>query len=247
MKYIIILTLFFLQVFAEDAKQKVAIGAGPYIQTQPYTNADDIVIPSPVIFFDNGIAYVRWTRAGIYFLGQKQEKYAWGFSLTAQPRPYGYKPSDSKDLQGMEERKNTWEGGIAFSTQIDKTNFEIMALTDLLNRYDSWLIKAELGYEFTLGDFSFYPSFIAIYQSSEFINYYYGVKQSEATIRDAYFPHADMQYGAQSYISYPFTDALSLLINIRADKLSDEAKDSPLVNDDFIYSGLLSLIYTFEY
>ncbi|MDA3909426.1 MAG: MipA/OmpV family protein, partial [Sulfurimonas sp.] len=82
MKYILIFLLIFSALEAEDKKQKVTIGAGPYIQTQPYKNVDDIVLSSPVIFFDNGVAYVRWTRAGLYFLGDKQKDYSWGFSLT---------------------------------------------------------------------------------------------------------------------------------------------------------------------
>ncbi len=248
MKYFFLIFLIFFQLLAEENKQKITLGAGPYIQTQPYTHVNNLILASPVVFFDNGVAYIRWTRGGFYFLGEKKDDYAWGFSLTAEPRPYGYKSTDAIELSGMQERKNTWEGGLAFSAQLDKTSFEIMALTDLLNSSDAWIIQAELGYELKVNNFSFYPSFIAIYQSLEFLNYYYGVTQSEATlVRSAYFPHADIQYGVQTYIKYPFTDTLSTLINIRADKLANEAKNSPLVNDSTIYSGLLSLIYTFEY
>ncbi len=248
MRYILILLLVFLSLNAEDKKQKITIGIGPYIQTQPYKGVDDIVLPSPVIFFDNGILYIRWTRAGVYFLGEKNDDYSWGFSLSVQPRPYGYVSKDSTTLEGMSERKNTWEGGLAFSTQIDDAYLEIMILTDLLHKRDSWIAKAELGYEFKLGDFSFYPSILFIYQSSEFINYYYGVKEEEKTsFRAAYTPGSGVDFAAQTYINYPLTKNLATLINIRADLLSSKVTDSPIVDDKYIYSGLLSLIYTFEY
>ncbi|WP_372998930.1 MipA/OmpV family protein [Sulfurimonas sp.] len=245
MKYILIFILIFSSLQAEEKKQKVTIGAGPYIQTQPYKNVDDIVIPSPVIFFDNGIAYVRWSRAGLYFFGDKQEDYAWGFSLTIQPRLYGYKASD---IQGMDERKTTWEGGLAFSAKTGKAYIEIMALTDMLDRYESFIVKTEAGYDFEFANFSLYPSLILIYQSSDFLNYYYGVKKSEELgSRKEYIPNDGLQIGAQTYIKYPFTEKFSALINLRVDKISKEATQSPIVNDDYIYSGLLSLIYTFEY
>ena len=245
MRFILILLFIFSILDAQEEKQNITIGAGPYIQTQPYKNVDDIVLPSPVIFFDNGIAYVRWTRAGVYFYGDKKEDYSWGFSLTLQPRIYGYK---SSDIPGMDERKTSWEGGLAFSAKSDKTYIEIMALTDILDRHESWIVKTEVGHDFEFANFSLYPSLILIYQSSNFLNYYYGVKKSEELgARKEYIPNDGLQIGAQTYIKYPFSKKLSALINLRVDKLSKEATNSPIVNDDYIYSGLLSLIYTFQY
>lgn len=249
MKYLLILFLICVGVQAEDKKQKITIGAGPYIQTQPYKGADEIVLPSPVIFFDNSIVYIRWSRAGVYFLGDTKEDYAWGFSLTTQPRTYGYKSSDSDTLSGMDEKKNTWEAGLAFSAKTKKAYIEIMFLNDILNTHNSLIIKTEIGYDFKVGDFLLYPSLIIGYQSAEFLDYYYGVSDEEAitSSHNEYSPHAGVQFGVQTYIKYPFTNSLAALINIRADKLPNEATSSPIVNDDYIYSGLVSLIYTFEY
>ena len=245
MKYLLLIFLLVFSLFAEDKKEKITVGVGPYVQTQPYKNVDDLLIISPVIFFDNGIFYVRWSRAGLYFYGEKTENLSWGFSLTLQPRPYGY---DSSDIQGMKERKNTWEAGLAFSAQIDKAYIETMLLTDMLNRYDSWIFKTEVGYDFKVQDLSFYPSLILIYQSSSFNNYYYGVRVDEATRdRETYIAQSGLQIGLQTYINYPLTKELSILTNLRVDKLPQEAINSPIVNKNYIYSGLLSLIYTFEY
>ena len=124
-----------------------------------------------------------------------------------------------------------------------------MFLNDILNTHNSWMIKTEIGYDFKVGDFLLYPSLIIGYQSAEFLDYYYGVSEEEAitSSHNKYSPHAGVQLGIQTYIKYPFTNSLAALINIRADKLPDEATSSPLVNDDYIYSGLVSLIYTFEY
>ena len=248
MRFIFLFIVIFSYMYAKDT-QKVTIGLGPYIQSQPYYGVDDIVVPSPVIFFDNGIFYVRWSRAGLYFLGEKGDKISWGFSLTAQPRPFGYKPSDSSTLTGMEERKSTFEGGLAFSASYEKEKYiEIMLLTDLFERHDAWLLKTEIGDTYKFGKASFYPSLIIMYQSQQFLDYYYGVKTSEATpTRKAYSASSGFEVGIQTYISYPLTDNFSLLTNLRYDRISSSAYDSPIVKDNYIYSGLFSVIYTFEY
>ncbi|MBL1245039.1 MAG: MipA/OmpV family protein [Sulfurimonas sp.] len=249
MKYIV-LALLTLSLYAAETqiKQKITIGLGPYVQTQPYKGVNPLLVPSPVIFFDNGLFYMRWSRAGMYFLGDKSEDFSWGLSLTAQPRTYGYKAEDSEYLKGMDQRETTFEGGIAFSASYNDTYIETMLLTDMLVRYESWLFKTEIGDEFVLGDFTFYPSIIVIYESDEFVNYYYGVKEHEAKADRAQFtPGAGWQLGAQTYIDYSFTDKLSGLVNLRVDRLPSSALNSPLIESDYIYSGLVSLIYSFEY
>ncbi len=244
MKHIIILLLLVFTINAQEQKQKVTIGIGPYFQTQPYRDVDNFILASPVIFFDNSLIYIRWSRGGIYFLGGKEDNYAWGFSLTAQPRVYGYNASA---IEGMSERKNTWEGGLAFSAKIDKIYIEIMALTDILDKYDSFIVKTEIGYDLEFANLSLYPSLIFIYQSSDFLNYYYGVREDEkSATREKYIPNNGLQIGLQSYLKYPLTDNLSTLLNFRIDRLSKEATHSPIVEDNFIYSGLVSIIYTFE-
>ena len=247
MRYIIIFCLIFgtLQAKEKLKEETVTIGAGLYLQTQPYADVKPLLLPSPIIFFDNGIVYMRWTRVGLYFLGEKKEDYAWAFSLTAMPRTYGYA---SDDIISMKERKSSWEGGLSFAGKIDKSYIEIMLLTDILHKKDSFVVKTDIGYDFKVGKVAFYPSFNITYQSKSFINYYYGVTQEEATqCRREYLPNAGFQIGVQTYIKYPLTENLSTLLNLKIDELSEEAVTSPIVDNEYIYSSLLSLIYTFKF
>lgn len=248
MRYILILVVFFLQINAQETKQSVTIGLGPYIQTQPYKDVNPIFVPSPVIFFDNSLFYIRWSRFGMYFLGNKGEDFSWGLSLSAQPRTYGYESEDSETVRGMDKRENSLEGGLAFSAAYHDSYIEVMLLTDVLNRYDSWIVKTEIGDKYTLGNFKFFPSLIFVYQSDDFVNYYYGVKDTEVTAtRPQYTATAGLQLGAQTFIKYPITENLATLINLRADLIPPSARNSPIVDSSYIYSGLVSLIYTFEY
>ena len=254
MRYIFILFLLLASVVSAQTKQKITLGFGPYVQSEPYKGADNLLLPSPVIFYDNGVVYARWSRFGLYFLGEKQKDYAWGFSLTAQPRTLGYKASDSAYLHGMDERKSTFEGGLAFSASYQNSKYiEIMLLADMLGTYNSWVSRVEIGDTYKAGKFTFYPSIVLLYQSQKFIEYYYGVKSTEVDTsigRSQYSGNAisgGLEVGAQTYIKYPFTDKLSALINVRYDRIPKSAKNSPLTDKNYIYSGLVSLIYTFEY
>jgi len=242
MKILFLICLYVLSIYA---KQNIVAGGGAYMQTQPYKNVDAKIVPSPVIFYEYKNLYVRWTRVGAYVFGKKSNDISWGVSLTAQPRIYGY---ESSDIKGMGNRKSTIESGIAYSISKNKTSFELLYLTDILDTQKRWVINSKLNYEFKVGKLNFYPSLLLSYQSSAFTNYYYGVKQSETTpTREYYNPNAGLQIGVQTYINYPLTNKLSAFFNLRIDMLSNQAKDSPLVEDNYIYSGLASLIYKFEF
>ena len=54
MKYIITLIILFTSLLFAGEKQKITIGAGAYVQSQPYANVNTIVLPSPVIFLIMG-------------------------------------------------------------------------------------------------------------------------------------------------------------------------------------------------
>jgi outer membrane protein len=81
MKYVILSALICLNVMANDAKQNVTVGFGPYLQSEPYKDTKNLLLPSPVIFFDNALFYVRWSRFGMYFLGEKKKRLCLGFFI----------------------------------------------------------------------------------------------------------------------------------------------------------------------
>lgn len=246
MRVLLLVLLFILPLMAEEKPTPLYIGAGAYIQTQPYRGADATLQPTPVIFFDNHLFYVRWTRVGMYILGDSSEDFSWGISLTAQPRPFGYKSSESKTLSGM-SRDSSYEAGTALDIIYQDTFFNVVFFQDIYNKSNSYIARAEIGQHIAIDDFDFYPSVMAIYHADKFNDYYYGVKQSEATVsRSAYIPSSSVDLSFQTYIKYTFTKEWSALLNFRADYLDKEEQNSPIVSDKYMFSGLISLMYRFE-
>lgn len=227
----------------------VYLGAGGYYQSQPYKNVDALKLPSPLLFFDNGYVYARWVRFGAYFIGQEGENFSWGFSLTIQPRTLGYKSTDTPLLAGMQERESSWEAGIAYSMKFNKVGyFELLALQDILQNSYGKLYRAEIGKKIKYGRFTLVPSLLAIYFDKQFNNYYYGVTQQEANSvlnRPAYEANGGMNYAAQLFINYDITDNWHLLANARYDHLAKTISQSPITSENYIFSGMLSAMYSF--
>ncbi|MBU0631612.1 MipA/OmpV family protein [bacterium] len=246
MRSLLLVFILIFPLFAEDKPTPLYVGAGAYIQTQPYTGADATVQATPVIFFDNHLFYVRWTRVGMYILGDSSDDLTWGVSLTAQPRPFGYKSSDSKTLNGM-NRDTSYEAGAALDIIYQDTFFNVVFFQDIYNKSNSYIARAEIGQHIAIDDFDFYPSVMAIYHADKFNDYYYGVKQSEATLnRPAYSASSSIDLSFQTYAKYTFTKEWSALLNFRADYLGKAEQNSPIVSDKYMFSGLISAMYRFE-
>lgn len=219
----------------------LSIGLGPYVQTQPYKGATPMVTPTPVIFYDNRVVYVRWTRVGLYLAGGDN----WGYSITAQPRPYGYSSSDSNALSGMMERETGWEAGFALAGKSRYGFAEVTLLSDISASSEGTLGRLELGKIVNKGRWTVVPSFMAIYFDRKFNDYYYGVMANESTAaRPAYSAGQGLNYAVQTFANYEVSKEWSLQGNLRIDYLNKTISDSPIVDSDWMLSGMISLAYS---
>lgn len=214
------------------------------MQTQPYPKAEPLWLPSPVVFLEYGLIYVRWSRLGLYFAGGEQ----WGASLMLQPRTFGYSPDDAAILEGMEKRRRSWEGGLSLAAKNDDGFIELCYLHDLLNSTERSLARLEIGNTYTYDAWSFTPTAMLLWFSQGYNDYYYGVRDSEARDwRKAYKADAGVNAAVQSYIGYTLSKEYSLLLNVRADLLASTITESPIVDDAVVYSGMISLLYHLEW
>ncbi len=219
----------------------LSIGLGPYVQTQPYKGATPMVTPTPVIFYDNRVIYVRWTRVGLYLVGGDN----WGYSITAQPRPYGYTASDARALSGMDTRESGWEAGFALAGKNRYGFAEATVFSDISGRSGGILGRVELGKIINMGRWTVVPSVMAIYFDSDFNDYYYGVLANEATAtRPAYSADQGLNYAVQTFANYKVSKEWSLQGNLRVDYMNKTISDSPIVDSNWMLSGMISLAYS---
>ncbi len=239
----ILFLVFLVFIFFLKAENSLSIGAGPYIQSQPYKDTNAFILPTPVVFLEYEIFYIRWSQMGVYFYGGEN----WGLSLMLQPRPNRYEAKDSDSLAGMKKKKSSWEGGISLAGKNNLGFAEIIYAHDILNSSNRSLIRAEIGTKIRSKKWTFVPSFLLLWFSEGFNNYYYGVTKEESTISRAEY-HADASLNAafQNYINYQISPQWGVLTNMRIDFLNPNITDSPIVSDKYIFSGMISLLYSFD-
>ncbi len=246
MRFFTLFCLLALELFAEQKTTPLLLGGGSYIQTQPYKGADAKIVPSPVVFFDNHLFYVRWTRVGVYFLGDVKDDFSWAFSLSAEPQPLGYASGESSSLAGM-NRESSVQGGLGFDMQYKDSFFNFVLFQDFLNKSNSFVSRAEIGQHLKIKKVDLYPSLCLIYHTDKFNQYYYGVNTEETSLqRDSYSPAASLDYSFQTYAKYRFNEKYSTLLNFRVDTLNKEESNSPIVSDKYIFSGLISILYKLD-
>lgn len=225
----------------DSSAEPITLGVGPYFQSQPYKGADVVMVPTPVVFFDNRLFYVRWTRIGMYLAGGDD----WGLSITAQPRPFGYRPADSDVLVGMQAREDSWEAGFALVGHNELGFAELTLFSDVMNHSNGTLGRLELGKVVKTGRWTLVPSFMAIHFDRAFNDYYYGVTKDEATVtRPAYHAGQGFNFALQTFVNYKLSSDWNLQANLRLDYLNETISKSPMVDSDWMVSGMLALAYS---
>ncbi len=117
----------------------------------------------------------------------------------------GYHSSDSPDLDGMEDRRMSWDAGVkaVYELPWHQMTFSVKALADVLGRHDGQEYILALSREFRGRIFRLIPSFGAHYQTKSLLDYYYGVRAEEATSgRDVFEPVGEAAPFATALFSF---------------------------------------------
>lgn len=106
------------------------------------------------------------------------------FELSAllRPRFDGFDASDSIVFQGMVKRQSSIDIGLGLNYERNDWKFKLSGTRDLLDRSDGSEFGTTVGRVFRIGPFSIEPNIGLSYLDSNHVDYYYGVRSSEATI-----------------------------------------------------------------
>jgi outer membrane protein len=205
------------------------LGVGAVALDQPYVGGDTEFNGFPVIGYLGERLQVFGPRANYLLVGNET------FSLKADAsvRFSGYDPDDSAALQGMDERDVTLEAGFTLSARGELGEVELSVLTDVLNRHSGQEAVLRYGYEIGDGSLTVTPFAGLRWISSNLADYYYGVRQEEATV-------ARLAYSASSATSpfvgvsarYRLTSRWTLFGMLASQRLADGLRESPIVEDD---------------
>ena len=145
----------------------------------------------------------------------------------------GYEAEDSASLSGMDDRDRTIDGGLVFGYQPkDVARFELSYMHDVLSKHKGSETSFQISRQFNRGPFFFVPEVSVHYLSANLIDYYYGVKESEATAnRAAYSAKSGLSYRADLNFSTPILFGGFTRIDLGYIWYANEISDSPIVDE----------------
>jgi MipA family protein len=209
---------------------------------KPYRDFDNKLKVLPMLSYEN-----RWLRVAGPGVELKLGKTgSLSYALSASYSQEGYKSSDSSYLDGMDKRKDGfWLGG-----RVTWTN-------EIANISASWRGDASgnsKGQKFTLGAehrFKFdklgiTPHVAAIWQDHKYVDYYYGVKASEArSDRAAYAGSSTVNGEFAVRVDYRLSREQSVFLDAGVTLLGSGITDSPLVSRSTVPAVRLGYLYRF--
>lgn len=208
-----------------------------------YKGADDKIVVLPMVSYRSGGFFIDATSVG-YSLVNTEE---FQFEVFGEYNFMGYKASDSSYLRGMKRRKEAIEAGVQADVMTDLGLFSVSFQGDVSSRHNGY--SAELTYALPLIEterFSLFPAVGVTWLSEDMINYYYGVRSSEALPgRSAYTPGSAVNPYVSVDVSYQLAECWMLTANLAGVALDKEIRNSPLVDKDYELSVVAGVVYHF--
>lgn len=236
--------------FAQDEDRTLILGAGAGILFEPYADLDDdaSVFPVPLVAYEKG----RIGIAGKTIAVSLAETGGASVSAIADYRFQGYEDDDSPVLDGMDDRNGTLELGGRVGAQVGPFNVSGQALFDVLGEHEGYELLGTIGWTYARGLATQVTPYVGVlHESEDLAGYYYGVEADEAAVlvggraRPAYQPGESTSAVIGINARQALSEKWVVFLNGRYQFLSDEIKDSPIVDEDGRGQIALALGYVF--
>lgn len=227
---------------AEPAKSSWALGVGVIAVDKAYRDFDTEILVMPVVSYEN-----KWISASIPTFDVKiYSGDALSFRLRIRYVGDGYEDDDSPFLAGMEERKaSAWAGG-AVIWKNDFANVSAEFLTDVMEKSEGSRARLQIDRRFAFGNLGVTPRVAVEWVDDKFVDYYYGVRQSEVTATRAFYEgEATTNVHAGVRLDYTMARKHTLFLDVSASRFGSTVDDSPLVDKPNQTSIGLGYVYRF--
>jgi outer membrane scaffolding protein for murein synthesis (MipA/OmpV family) len=239
-------------VAGEAPEGLLALGMGWRWVNSPYTglehvgsvehdNKSDLM---PFYFYEGRYLFAHGSTAGVHLLKTDS------ISLDAliAYRFDRLEPEQDDFFAGLEEREQSLDGGLRGAVKGDWGSLTLTWVTDTLDRHNGEEVDLTYRYRWQGEKWSISPFASYIRWDADLTNYYYGVTgaESEASgLIPAYTPGATEFWRVGINTSYRWSKRMRLFANFSLDRLSDEIRDSPIVDEDYVPQAMVGLAYAF--
>lgn len=204
-------------------------GIGLGLSQEIYKGYGNRVTPLPILGYrgDKLSVYGPFVSYEVLELGDIE------FEVQASPRFQGFDESDSDVFIGMEERDFAMDLGANFKYERDNWKLSIGFLHDIFNKSDGYEAKAKIGKAYRFGPIFFEPNLSISRLDKNHVDYYYGVKDYEATQNRAlYEGDSAINQSIGFSVSTPIFFGGFTQIAIDYTMYDSSITDSPLVERD---------------
>jgi MipA family protein len=183
----------------------------------------------PLYLYNGEWFFARGTMGGLHFVNSGN------FELNLVAR-YDFRkldPDRNAYYAGIDERKQTVEGGLELRMKGGWGQVDVSLLTDLLDRHGGQTADVIYQYNFNRGRLAFSPFVGWSWQDDSVTGYYYGVSSAEAAPdRPEYTPGRSewLYYGLNT--SYWISDRIAFFANVGFGGIDSVVTDSPLTEED---------------
>ena len=220
------------------------LGAGVYKSQSQYTDYNHNSGGLPIIDYQGEGWSLSGSGASIDLLGDKDTFLKLSAVLTLNRN--GFDDADSTVFSGMKKRDNSVDLGLAMDYKLGSGSLGASLMGDVSSTHKGYLLDINYSQGVALLSGFFKPSIGLAMQSSDYTDYYYGVRTNEATAtRKAYSADSAINPYIKYSYRYPINDNMMLLQGANVTKLDTQINDSPLVDRNNTWSTFVGVSYTF--
>jgi outer membrane scaffolding protein for murein synthesis (MipA/OmpV family) len=210
-----------------------ALGGGMRLAGDLYFGADtgeirqfDLV---PLYLYNGKYAFFRGTSGGVHLIGRDRFE----LNLLGRFRFTKLDPDRNEYYEGIEERKQTLEGGIEARWRGRWGALNANYLVDTLDRHNGQSAELSYRYRFDLGRFTLSPFVSWAWNNDDLTNYYYGISDGEARPdRPAYAPGESNWVAFGMNTTWWLSDRIQFFANLGFGGTDTVVTDSPLTESD---------------
>ncbi|PJC87265.1 hypothetical protein CSW98_05020 [Vibrio sp. HA2012] len=208
---------------------------GGFVQTSSseYIGEEKKKSVLPVIGYEN--EYIKFSGSSIEYKWSKTD-----ISSLRQVRlrPFieydfaGYSSSDSYIFDKMENRRGTLWGGVLAAFEISDYQFEGKLSHSITNEFSASSVGLQIEKTWQVNQFTLTPRLNIQYSTSEYFDYYYGVKEDEAlSTRPEFEGDAGLISELGARLTYSMNKTNFLFADVSTKQLPSATEDSPLVDN----------------
>lgn len=223
-------------------------GAVGLLQSNPYIGGEDGATVFPAVAYQGEKFVLRGPFADYYLIGGERDRPS--LSITVGLGPNELEVDNDPILAGIDDRDGSILGGLKYTQSLFGGSFSASLVTDLTNEHQGQ--RAVVGWQHSLfsatdRSWQVFGGAEVEYLSEDYADYYFGVSENEAAQSSfaAYSVGSIVQPSLTLSGYYNINQQWQIIGNVGWQFLSSDIKDSPIVDQSGVPTGLIGIIYNF--